>query len=192
MKIKSFLKTVVAVGMAAGVVSVTAQNSNRPRAPEAASKPAQAAAVNKDGNAEKQLSQAAQSLGVRTCKPMLDKVNRYLIGDNASWGMLYASPDNPNTRILSSAIAIETLQGSTTYVSASYAPNGDMACGVAYEAVTYWNESCADVSSKVLKDLRPIGTLGNKVAMLDGGPAMRMFLMPAGTGCVQIKKEIVY
>lgn len=189
---KSFLAIAVAIGLALGACPVVAQNAGKPRAPDPVQKPAPAAANPKEQDAEKFLSQAAQNLGVRTCRPMADKVNRYLIGDSQSWGMLYASPENPNTRIVSSVIEIQTQQGSTTYVSASYAPNGDMACGVAYDAVTYWNESCADVSSKVLKDLRPIGTLGNKIVMLDGGPAMRMFLMPAGSGCVQIKKEVIY
>jgi hypothetical protein len=63
---------------------------------------------------------------------------------------------------------------------------------VSIDAVTYWKESCAEVSAKVLKDLRPISSLGSKISMLDGGPAMRMFLMPAGSGCVQIKKEVMY
>lgn len=30
------------------------------------------------------------------------------------------------------------------------------------------------------------------VFMLDGGPTVKVFLMPAGSGCVSVKKEMVY
>ena len=28
--------------------------------------------------------------------------------------------------------------------------------------------------------------------VIDGGPTMRIFLMPAGPGCIQIKKEVMF
>lgn len=148
----------------------------------------------KDTNALPALSMAAQNAGIRTCKPMTEQVHRYLVGPNSkSTGLYVAAPANANAKISSSIIEIENNLGNTiTYTSASFAPYGESGCGVAYDAVTYWKESCAELASKVLKELKPVGTLGNKIEMLDGGPNMRMFLMPAGTGCVQIKKEILY
>lgn len=198
MNIKSFFTAAAFSGLVLAAFSVAAQNASKSRNAQAAQKPMPApatlAAVAKsnEANAEQFLAQAAVNAGVRTCKPLADRVNRYLIGESQSTGLLSASPENANARIFSSTIEIETLQGSTTYASTTYAPYGDAGCGVAYDSVTYWNDSCKDVAAKQLAALKVMGTLGNKITMLDGGPAMRMFLMPAGAGCVQIKKEIVY
>lgn len=192
MKIQSFLTAAMGICLASGAFSVAAQNANKSRSPEAVQRAEVAPAKSNWENGEQVLSQVTLSAGVRTCKPLADKVNRYLIADSQSSGVLFIAPENPNGRIFSSTVELESRQGTTTYASASYAPYGDTACGVAYDAVTYWKESCAEVSTKVLKELRPIGVLGSKIVMLDGGPAMRMFLMPAGSGCVQIKKEVLY
>lgn len=145
----------------------------------------------REASAERALAQTATDAGMRTCKPLLDQVNRFLINNSQSAGMAFVSPNHPNTRLFSSSIEIEGQQ-SVTYASAHFAPNGDSNCGVVYDAVTYWAESCAVVSSRLIKDVKPLGTLGNKIAMLDGGPTMRIFLMPAGPGCIQIKKEVMF
>jgi hypothetical protein len=142
-------------------------------------------------SAEQVISQAAQTAGVKACKPLTDQVTRYLVGNGQSSAMVFVAPNNANSRLFSNSIEIVNPQ-TVTYSSAHYAATGETTCGVVYDAVTYWSESCADLSSKLLKELKPMGLLGSKIAMLDGGPAMRMFLMPAGSGCIQIKKEIVY
>jgi hypothetical protein len=185
-----FTSWLMAVALLAGP-AVANELLNRSSGIAVTQSPAGSAMAAKRGNAQGPLAQAALDAGVRTCKPLADQVNRYLLGENVSTGMVFTSPQNANGRIFSSAIEIESRQG-VTYASTSYAPYGDTGCGVAYDAVTYWKESCTQVASTVLKDLRIMGTLGNTIAVLDGGPAMRMFLMPAGTGCIQIKKEIVY
>jgi hypothetical protein len=192
MNTKLFLTTAMGISLALGALTVAAQNTNRPRSTEVAPRAEAAPAKPNWGNGEQVLAQVTQNAGVRTCKPLADKVNRYLIADSQSSGVLFIAPENANGHVFSGTLEIESKQGSTTYASASYAPYGEVGCGVAYDAVTYWKESCAEVSSKVLKELRPLGPLGSKITMLDGGPAMRMFLMPAGAGCIQIKKEVLY
>ncbi len=151
-----------------------------------------AAAVQKKAEtAEQVISQAAQAVGVRACKPLTEQVTRYLVANGQSSATVFAAPNNANARLFSNSIEIVNAQ-TVTYSSAHYAPTGETTCGVVYDAVTYWKESCSEVSSKLLKDMKPLGLLGSKIATFDGGPAMRMFLMPAGTGCIQIKKEILY
>lgn len=195
---KLFITTAVASCLALAALSAAAQNAGKSRSSEPVQKPVAAPAAPAlatkpaDDNAEIFLAQAAVNAGLNTCKPLADRVNRYLIGENQSSGLLSASPQNANARIFSSTIEIETRQGLTTYASTNYAPYADSGCGVAYDAITYWKDSCTDLAAKQLGNLKVIGTLRNKITMLDGGPAMRMFLMPAGTGCVQIKKEILY
>ena len=188
---KFFRRAIVAFGVFCSVGSVAAQSTAGSTTQGASSPSALVTPQARGPNAIDTLSKAAQDAGVRSCRPLADRVNQYLIGNAPSSGVLFAAPENANARVFSSMVELESGQG-VTYVSANFAPYGDSGCGVAYDAVTYWPESCADVATKVLKELRPMGTLGKGIAMLDGGPAMRMFLMPAGTGCVQIKKELVY
>ena len=192
MKINRLNIAFFAVGMAIAAHAVAADKQPSPRVAQVLPKPVSTApAAQKDGNAEKALAQAAQNAGLLTCKPLAEQVNRYLIANSISTGMLFAAPEKANTRIFSSSIEIQSKE-ILTYSSANFSPNGDVGCGVSYDAVTYWKDSCADVASKELKTLKPLGPLGNQISMLDGGPTMRIFLMPAGTGCVQIKKEIIY
>ena len=188
---KSFRAHVVATLLALIAGGVAAQNSNRKLGADAAKSDIISTAQQRDESADKVISRAAQNAGLRTCKPAIDQVNRYLIGDGISSGVLFSASENANDRIVTSSIVIENKQG-LTYATASYSPYGDVACGVSYEAVTYWKESCAELSSKVLRDMPRMDPLGKKIITLDGGPSMRMFLMPAGTGCVQIKKEVLH
>jgi hypothetical protein len=188
---KSFEAHVVATLLALIAGGVSAQNSNRKLDADAAKSDIISKEQQRDESADKVISRAAQNAGLQTCKPAIDKVNRYLIGDGISSGVLFSAPENANARIVTSSIVIENKQG-LTYATASYSPYGDVACGVSYEAVTYWKESCTELSSKVLRDMPRMDPLGKKIIMLDGGPSMRMFLMPAGTGCVQIKKEVLH
>lgn len=185
MKSKFLLGAVFSMCVMSMGVVLAADNPAKPRPNSGA------AVAKKTENADKALAQAVQDAGLQSCKPLSDQVTRYLIGNSKSAGMLLAAPDNANARIATTSIEIENAQ-SLTYASATYAPYGAAGCGVAYDAVTYWAESCTEVSKRLLNDLKPMGTLGNKLVMLDGGPAMRMYLMPAGAGCVQIKKEVVY
>jgi hypothetical protein len=60
-----------------------------------------------------------------------------------------------------------------------------------YEAVVYWNMKCDDVAARQFAGLKQIGALRKDITMLDGGPALNVFLMPAGSGCISIKKEVV-
>jgi hypothetical protein len=55
----------------------------------------------------------------------------------------------------------------------------------------YWPKSCEAVASQQFEKLRRVGMLKKDIAVLDGGAATKVFLMPAGSGCVSIKKEIV-
>lgn len=192
MKKISILSGALSLGFALGLSGAAAQSTDRPVGTDPARQPNASQVKSGVEGADRVLSRAAQNAGVRACQPLVDRATRYLISDSPSWGLLLAAPDNANSRIFSTVIEIEPEKGPTTIASATFAPYGDSACGVSYDAVTYWKESCLEVYSKQLKELRLIGNLGNKVVMLDGGPSMRIFLMPAGTGCVQIKKETAY
>jgi hypothetical protein len=107
--------------------------------------------------------------------------------------MVLNSPGtDANQRIVSSAIEVEG-GGSTSFVSASFAPgSGPSDCSGTYDAVTYWNASCSQVATANFSAFKVTRPLLKTVNILDGGQFAKVFLMPAGNGCVSIKKEMVF
>ena len=69
---------------------------------------------------------------------------------------------------------------------------GSDGCGATYDVVTYWQNTCADVATRAYAQLPQAGMLQNQIRVLDGGGQMRIFLMPAGAGCISIKKEVIF
>ncbi len=137
------------------------------------------------------VSQAAQKAGLTDCLGRINQVSNFLTaGAQQSGASLSISPQVPNERMASIAFEIKTPQV-LSYATADFAPlaNG---CGATYEAVTHWQNSCKDVATKGYAQLKFIGAIQNNILVLEGGPQLRVFLMPAGKGCVAIKKEVVY
>ncbi len=187
----SFTSTAFLVAL---MVSVTAAAQQKPPAPVPTPPRGPVAQ-----GADVALAREIQGAGLSTCQPLSDQVVKYMVDKSRSSGLLFVAPQEANYRVFSTSIAIESTSV-TTYASASFAPYGNVGCGAALDLVTYFTDSCSVVSAFFQKQLQAAngggdkarGTLGSRISMLDGGPNMRMFLMPAGTGCVHIKKEMLY
>ncbi len=137
------------------------------------------------------VAQAAQKAGVNDCLGRINQVSNFLTaGSQQSGASLSVSPQVPNEHTASIAFEIKSPQV-LSYASADFAPLAS-GCGGTYEAVTHWQNSCKDVASKGYAQLKFIGVIQSSILVLEGGPQLRVFLMPAGTGCVAIKKEVVY
>jgi hypothetical protein len=57
--------------------------------------------------------------------------------------------------------------------------------------VIFWQKLCGDVAVTQFAGMKISGKLNKEITVLDGGAATKVFLMPAGSGCVSIKKEVV-
>lgn len=137
------------------------------------------------------VAQAAQKAGVNDCLARINQVSNFLTAGSQQSGVsMVIPPQLPNERISSMAFEIKSPQV-LSYASADFAPSAS-GCGATYEAVTHWQNSCKDVASKGYAQLKFIGAIQSNILVLDGGPQLRVFLMPAGKGCVAIKKEVVY
>jgi hypothetical protein len=137
------------------------------------------------------VAQAAQKAGVSDCLGRINQVSNFLTaGAQQSGASLSVSPQAPNEHTASIAFEIKSPQV-LSYASADFAPLAS-GCGGTYEAVTHWQNSCKDVASKGYAQLKFIGIIQSSILVLEGGPQLRVFLLPAGTGCVAIKKEVVY
>lgn len=129
--------------------------------------------------------------GVQRCLGRIQQVTNFLTdGSSASAGFLFMPPSQQDSSFLSVSMEIATPK-EFSYVSTNFHPR-DNQCAGEYETVTYWKTSCKGLADKTYAKLPKKGTLQSKIIVLDGGPNMRVFLMPAGAGCVAIKKEVIY
>jgi hypothetical protein len=136
------------------------------------------------------VTRAAVGKNILKCASRVEQVSSFLgYGANAG-ALLMAAPQDGDNRIAPLLMEAPTPEG-VAYVSATFAPNQSNGCGATYDAVMYWPKSCEAVASQQFEKLRRVGMLKKDIAVLDGGTATKVLLMPAGSGCVSIKKEVV-
>lgn len=138
------------------------------------------------------VAQAANKGGIVSCAQRINQVTNFLTANSQSGAFLFLSPTEPDKTVASASLEIRSGNASA-YATTSVAPVGSDGCGALYETIAYWESRCEDVARKAFSGLRSDGVLKRSIAMLNGGPTMRVFLMPAANrGCISIKKEMVY
>jgi hypothetical protein len=132
------------------------------------------------------VAQAAKKAGVVECLERVHQVANFLTTGNAQSGAtLSIPPQNPNERIVSAAFEIQTPQV-LSYASADFAPLAG-GCEGTYEAVVYWDNNCDTVANKAFAQFKRANMIKNNIMTLQGSSTqLRVFLMPAGSGCVTI------
>lgn len=161
--------------------TATAESTNAvPVAPQAASP----AAVTSE------ITQAAVRGGVLTCANRIDQISKYLTGDTQNGAFLFLPKRQPDQGIFSASLEVPVQNAGPVYVSVGFASNALGGCGAAYDTVEYSASACADVEKNVLKGLKRSGVIKKDIMIFSAG-TVKIFLMPAGTGCVIIKKEVV-
>lgn len=135
------------------------------------------------------ITQVAFNSGVRTCAGRIYQITNFLsAGVNAGY-MLFFSKTNPDQQITSISMEIP-VNNNTAYESLNVAPGQANYCGGIYETVVYWPQNCAAVETQNFGSLKKGKMLSKNISVRDGGD-VKVFLMPAGAGCVSIKKEMV-
>ncbi len=152
----------------------------------------QGAAVSSGSPTVHPITKAAVNAGALACPARINQVMSFLSVGTAKMGYkIYVPPAAPDRGVV--AISLE-LQGKGTplsYAGTCFAPNQANGCGAMYETVTYWDQKCELVALQHFKGLKRLGVLCKEIVVLDGGPELKVYLMPAGSGCVSIKHEIV-
>lgn len=137
------------------------------------------------------ITQAAVKAGALSCASRINQVTNFLTAGSRSGAILFEPPSDPDKRLVSISLGLAMKGGKIAYASESFAPNQANGCGGIYETVVYWEAGCADVAKNQFSVFKNYGVLVNSIIVLDGGAGVRVFLMPAGTGCVAIKKEVL-
>lgn len=130
--------------------------------------------------------------GVIACTSRINQITNFLTAGNQGVGAnLFTPPATPDQKLVSVSMEIPTTNTSSAYVSASFSPNQVDGCDGMYEAVAFWQVPCNETAAKNFTSFKQTGTLSKNIQVLDGGRLIKVFLLPAGQGCVSIKKEIV-
>lgn len=158
-----------------------AQQQTRPAQPQQGGQPQ----INK-------ITEAVIKGGVSRCANRVNQVTNFLVQQSSGYGAFnFMPPSNPNTQLFSSSLEISSPNQPPAYASATFAPS-EAGCGGMYEVVIYWPGSCNEVFKTQFAGMKQIGAIAKGIPILGGTGNARVFLMPAGTGCVSIKKEVVW
>jgi hypothetical protein len=132
------------------------------------------------------VTQEAVKLGVLSCVSRINQVATFLTANSQSGVFIFPVQKQADQHIFSTSFELLAPGDSTIYATASFFPNKD----AVYDTVEYVNRGCDELEKTVFKNLKRVGVLKKNIIMLDGG-TVKVFLMPAGSGCVVIKKEVV-
>lgn len=147
-------------------------------------------AANLNSSGVNAITQAAVRQGALNCASRINQVSNFLGFGPQAGAVLMMPPSQPDQRLIPLAMEVPT-DGGSAYVSATFAPNQANGCGATYDAVVYWPQPCEAVAAKQFASLKRAGQMKTSITVLDGGTATKVFLMPAGNGCISIKKESV-
>jgi hypothetical protein len=136
----------------------------------------------------------AQRAGIAKCAPRISQVSNFLTQGATNSGVLFnATGPLADQRIVSTSMEVLGQQGMVSYVAGSFSPGSSPNdCSATYDAVTYWPQNCAQVATSSFNAFKPTTPLGKQISVLASGPLVRVFLIPAGTGCVSVKKEVLF
>jgi hypothetical protein len=211
-KIKTALYSLVAAVALSSAALTLAQSQQKPATkpaeaakPAEAPKPAEAAkpAAQQQG-AQRQapqqrpaqlgvnpVAQAAANAGAIDCMGQINRVSNFLTANARSGAYLFLNPTEGAQRLTSASFEISG-QNVLAYASASFSPGATGACQALYESVVYWDKPCAEVAKASFGTLRPAKAIMKDIEILADANTLRVFLMPAGKGCVSIKKDMIF
>jgi hypothetical protein len=164
--------------------ALAASESLQPGRPVQPAGPEKAAKVNPLTNA---LGQA----GVVHCQGRIQQVADFLSTGMNSGATLLLPPDHINDHLVSASM--EVFDGNAMfYANMDFAPLVAYGCDATYETVVYWPNSCDVVAKTQFKQAKKAGKMRQFIQALSFGDSLQIFLMPAGAGCVSIKKQALF
>jgi len=138
------------------------------------------------------ITQAAIKAGIKRCAGRMNQVTNFALqGATNSGAILFVPPQGQDAHYASASIELGSTAIPAAYASASFAP-AEKGCDGMYEIVIYWPAACGEVAQKQFTGMSQVGTLSKNIPILGGKGNARVFLMTAGTGCVSIKKEVIW
>jgi hypothetical protein len=168
------------------LTSAHAQAVKRPEAPP----PVDAAVsngMNDASNPSHELMLDLQQMHLTNCAAPVSQAMTFLFeGSQAHFVAQPLGPDSDRWPAVFTVESIPPTGGHTHLSTLMIAPN----CSGMYEQVIYWSQPCDIVKSTIFVKFTGEHVLTRDVKVSDSGPAIELYLTPAGAGCVSVKKEL--
>lgn len=131
----------------------------------------------------------AEKAGVKKCLPAIKSLSAFIIkngdaGANSSW-----NSKNPDNNVFSSSIE-RTFSDGVMFTDLTVSPVTSGACSAIYNMIYYESKSCMAVAKDKYEKAKYKGELNKSITFLDDND-VDTYLMPAGAGCIVIRKESV-
>ena len=176
---------VCATAMLGPLTSAHAQGARRSAPPPADA--AVSSGMNDTANPSHELLLDLQQMHLTNCAVSVQQAMTFLF--EGSQAQFTAQPLGPDSDRWPSVFVVESAPpaGGHTHLSTLViAPN----CSGMYEQVVYWSQPCDVIKATVFAKFTGEHLLLRDVKVSDSGPALELYLTPAGTGCVSVKKEL--
>ena len=167
------------------LASADAQAARHPDAPPADA--AVSSGMNDASNPSHELLLDLQQMHLTTCAASVQQAMTFLFeGSNAHFIAQPLGPDSDRWPAVFTVESVPPGGGHTHLSTLMIAPN----CSGMYEQVIYWSQPCDVVKSTIFAKFTGEHLLTRDVKVSDSGPAIELYLTPAGAGCVSVKKEL--
>ena len=134
------------------------------------------------------VAKVAQAQGMQICLPAIADVTTLISRGVPTGAHVFMNEEQKGEQLFS--ISLETdYPAATVYSSASFAPLG-AGCSGTYDVVSYIEGNCGALAGKQFPKLKPAGQIKDNITVYKLGPTARVFLMPAGSGCLMIRKAM--
>ena len=138
------------------------------------------------------VAQAAAQRGIRTCLSRIDALARDLAIRHSIGAYLFNRLDGADGNFVSISMELTpSPSGGPFYLSATFVPVAGAQCQVQVETVLHWSSDCVPVGL-AYPGFQITGVLLGAVRVLAATGTERLFLMPAGTGCISIEKSVYF
>jgi hypothetical protein len=167
-------------------LSAAQAQASRRAAPPLRADAAVSGGMNDASNPSHELLLDLQQMHLTNCAASVQQAMSFLFeGQQAHF---IAQPLGPDSDRWPAVFVVESAPpGGHTHLSTlMIAPN----CSGMYEQVIYWSQPCDVLKSTVFAKFTGEHVLTRDVKVSDSGPAIELYLSPAGTGCLSVKKEL--
>lgn len=125
------------------------------------------------------------SLRITTCAPRIKQVI-IALSDNQNADFIF-EPMSTNPNTATNVVTMESAFNDTSRLTIIHF-NPD--CGGTYEQTISWNNSCPDVKANFFPRFMPDRMIQKNITSYRTGNNLQLSLIPAGNGCVSVKKEM--
>ena len=128
--------------------------------------------------------------GITICAPMIAQAAQFLFEDGeGNFTIQPLGRDVNRSPVVLTMESAHASMGRTRLTVVTIAPAGT--CSGSYEQIITWSQTCDVLKKTVFAPFKDEKLLYQSVRQSELSAGVQLYLMPSGTGCVSIKKELI-